>query len=525
MKKITVFHPPKSRHLIYLLFIFFSIQSFAAKKNGNINGFEFTNGQQTISLDNGKEYNLNELPTNFYINLIVNGYSQSVRYKVENLDNGKTYKNTESFLPYTFPSGNTPWKLGVGNFKITAYLNKFDFGFGKIDSKTVTFKINNCTANAGTLKATANSATLANGKAVVEALPNGGINVPLGYSSLFVLTSGTGLVIEQVAASPRFTVDAPGLYTIHTLVYDADPKSPNFLDLGVVVPGTTTGVDVLNIVANNGICASLDAAGAPVTVYEDKCTAFSGGLYSMNPISCLYNGKTIISAKTNANPVVPKNYKQLFVLTEAFSLKILAVSDVAEFEVGNAGFYRIHSLVYNPMTLDLSVVVPGQTTGFDVVNIIKKNNICASLDVYGAPNLVIGSKWFCYFFNRYSKNQNMAYKGSNSKYNNDGALNGILNKYDSYEAFKTDFINSNSQSNLFPNPVSNALSINMEVFDDEVVNYSIIDLSGRTVLRGLAKDLSLGTQKINANTLNSGMYLVKLESKYRSITKKIIVKK
>jgi hypothetical protein len=65
----------------------------------------------------------------------------------------------------------------------------------------------------------------------------------------------------------------------------------------------------------------------------------------------------------------------------------------------------------------------------------------------------------------------------------------------------------------------------MEVFDDEVVNYSIIDLSGRTVLRGLAKDLSLGTQKINANTLNSGMYLVKLESKYRSITKKIIVKK
>ncbi|MCB0449840.1 MAG: T9SS type A sorting domain-containing protein, partial [Confluentibacter sp.] len=394
-----------------------------------------------------------------------------------------------------------------------------------LDAAGAPVTVKECSANAGTLKATADSATLANGKAVVEALPNGGINVPLGYSSLFVLTSGTGLVIEQVAASPKFTVGAPGLYTIHTLVYDADPKSPNFLDLGVVVPGTTTGVDVLNIVANNGICASLDAAGAPVTVYEDKCTAFSGGLYSMNPISCLYNGKTIISAKTNANPVVPINYKQLFVLTEAFSLKILAVSDVAEFEVGNAGFYRIHSLVYNPMTLDLSVVVPGQTTGFDVVNIIKKNNICASLDVYGAPNLVIGSKWFCYFFNRYSKNQNMAYKGSNSKYNNDGALNGILNKYDSYEAFKTDFINSNSQSNLFPNPVSNALSINMEVFDDEVVNYSIIDLSGRTVLRGLAKDLSLGTQKINANTLNSGMYLVKLESKYRSITKKIIVKK
>ncbi|MCX7549863.1 T9SS type A sorting domain-containing protein, partial [Xanthomarina sp. F2636L] len=78
------------------------------------------------------------------------------------------------------------------------------------------------------------------------------------------------LIIEQTAATPEFTVTAAGDYTIHTLVAEVtDNTDPNYLDLSVIVPGTTTGGDVLNIVTSNGLCAALDVAGAPIMVVEN----------------------------------------------------------------------------------------------------------------------------------------------------------------------------------------------------------------------------------------------------------------
>ena len=68
------------------------------------------------------------------------------------------------------------------------------------------------------------------------ATANGDANVPAGYSQAYVLTSGTGLVIEQLGARPEFTVTTGGLYTIHSFVFPSD------LDLSVVVPGVTTGL-------------------------------------------------------------------------------------------------------------------------------------------------------------------------------------------------------------------------------------------------------------------------------------------
>ena len=139
--------------------------------------------------------------------------------------------------------------------------------------------------------------------------------------------------------------------------------------------------------------------------------------------------------------------QQLFVLTEAFSLTILGVSPTPSFDVSQSGFYRIHSLVYNPDTLDLSVVEAGVTTGFDVVNIIVENGICASLDVHGAINLMIGNRWFCYFFNFYHR------AGSSDA----ATVNGFVNDYNSFASWKKDYIDNNSEIKLFPNPVVNDL--------------------------------------------------------------------
>ncbi|MCK0180667.1 hypothetical protein MWU50_15335, partial [Flavobacteriaceae bacterium S0862] len=99
---------------------------------------------------------------------------------------------------------------------------------------------------------------------MISAEPDGNMTVPAGYSYIYVLTSGEDLVIEQVSDMPKFDVVEAGLYTIHTLIYDGNADSPNFLDLSIVEFGTTTGGAVLGIVTEAGICASLDVAGAPI---------------------------------------------------------------------------------------------------------------------------------------------------------------------------------------------------------------------------------------------------------------------
>ena len=195
----------------------------------------------------------------------------------------------------------------------------------------------------------------------------------------------------------------------------------------------------------------------------------------------------------------------------AFSLTILGVSETPEFEVSSAGFYRIHSLVYNPETLDLSVVVPGSTTGFDVLNIINENNICASLDVHGAINLVLRNRWFCYFFDYYHRGNDV------------DSVNDFVKGYDSYEAFKTDFILENSEIKLYPNPAINEITLDVVLFDDEIMNYTIYDISGRQITSGSVDGNN--SEMINVNALQSGIYLINLQSDYRSMKKKIQIRK
>ena len=366
---------------------------------------------------------------------------------------------------------------------------------------------------AGTLTANMDMVSLANGTATISATPNGDINIPDGYSSIYVLTQGAGLVIVNAGAEPSFDVTEAGNYTIHTLVYN-----PNTLDLGIVEIGVTTGVDVLGLISQGGgdICASLDVTGAPVEVTEESCTAQAGTMYSNNPISCLMYGMASIEAMQNRPAVIPDGYQQLFVLTEAFSLTILNVSPTPNFDVSNRGFYRIHSLVYNPETLDLSIVVPGETTGFDVLNLINNNDICASLDVHGAVNLVLGYNWFCSFFNNY-------YHKDAENQSTD--VNNYIKDYNSYKTFEDDFIANNSEINLFPNPVKSTLNVSIQTFDDEVMTYEMRDMSGRQVANGSNNSLNAGTGQIDATNLANGMYIITFESEYRTIIKKVMVNK
>ena len=241
-----------------------------------------------------------------------------------------------------------------------------------------------CDANAGALLAEATPVCLVSGTADISATPDGNAVVPTGYEALYVLTQGSGLLIMQTATSPAFTVTSADDYTIHTLVYD-----PTTLDLSGVVFGTTTGFDVNALLIQGGgsICASLDVIGAPITVQECvTCDANSGALIADATPVCLVGGSADISATPDGNAVVPTGYETLFVLTQGPGLVIMGTSSAPNFNVLLADSYTIHTLVYDPLTLDLSGIVIGTTTGFDVNALLIQGggSICASLDVTGA---------------------------------------------------------------------------------------------------------------------------------------------
>lgn len=244
-----------------------------------------------------------------------------------------------------------------------------------------------CDAFAGGLLAVDSEVCLFDGQdAQIAAIADGNAVVPSGFETIYVLTEGDGLVIVNVnAAAPEFNVNAAGDYTIHTLIYD-----PSTLDLSIVQLGVTTGFDVNGLLIQGGgdICGSLDVAGAPIVVVAcETCDAEAGALTAVEDAACLLNGAAFIAATADDNAVVPVGYETIYVLTEGDGLVIIGVNTDPEFTVDAGGDYIIHTLVYNPATLDLSIVDLGVTTGFDVNGLLQQGggSICAALDVAGAP--------------------------------------------------------------------------------------------------------------------------------------------
>jgi|GEM_PF-698585 len=253
---------------------------------------------------------------------------------------------------------------------------------GSLDVVGASVSVFDCIADAGTISADSTNIILVNGSTVLSATPTGNAVVPQGYLTTYLLTSGAGLVIEQGNNIPVFTVTQNESYTIHTLVYD-----PVTFDLAIIVPGITTGFDVNAMLIQGGgtTCAALDVAGAPIVVAD--CLADAGSITIDNAIVLLKSGSATVTATPDGNSFVPTGYQITYVLTEGAGLVIYQGNSIPVFTVNLVGNYTIHTLVHNTATLDLSVIVPGVTTGFDINALLQQGGggICGSLDVTGAP--------------------------------------------------------------------------------------------------------------------------------------------
>ena len=289
-----------------------------------------------------------------------------------------------SSLSYDWSTGSTASTISVtqtGTYSVTITDCS---GCVATDDIVVTFG-----PDSGTLTLDGDNPTVVCGEdmAMISATPDGNIDVPAGFEVIYVLTEGAELVIIDANATPDFNVPAPGEYTIHTLVYD-----PNTLDLNIVVFGTTTGFDVNGLLIQGGgqICASLDVAGAPVVVETIGADSGTLTLDGNNPTVVCGGGMAMISATPDGNIDVPAGFEVIYVLTEGAGLVIVGANPTPEFNVAASGDYTIHTLVYDPNTLDLNIIVFGTTTGFDVNGLLIQGggDICASLDVAGAPVVV-----------------------------------------------------------------------------------------------------------------------------------------
>jgi hypothetical protein len=316
------------------------------------------------------------------------------------------------------------------------------------------------------------------------------------------LTSGAGLVIEQVNSTPSFTVTAGGLYTIHTLVYN-----PATLDLAIVVPGQTTGFDVNGLLVQGGgsICASLDVAGAPVTVGNPS----AGTITTDNFIACIDNGNATVSATPDGNALVLPGYQTLYVLTRGFGLTIQQVNTVPSFTVSQVGLYRIHTLVYDPATLNLGIVILGQTTGFDVNSLLVQGggSICASLDVQGAPTIVLGPV-ICGIFNL-----NSATADDLTSQTIDELKNIAESGIDAQLAIVK----------VYPNPASDYIQFELMQAGNYEINVTIINSSGQLVaVKTIDGSEGANSVSMDISGLAPGNYLLKVENGVDSVIQKFI---
>ena len=334
-----------------------------------------------------------------------------------------------------------------------------------------------CDLDTGILKAVDNNPCLIGGSGYVEAKRLTDPFAPGGFDVLYVLTKGEDLVIQSVSQDPKFEVSEAGLFTIHTLIYD-----PSTLDLSIVELGVTTGFDVNSLLTQGGgdICAALDVEGVPFHVQICQCKADAGTLNADEAEVCLNNGVAKLKANNDKHPIVPSGFEVIYVLTSGNNLIIENVSGAPTFEVSMEGKYTIHTLVYDPKTLDLGIVELGVTTGFDVNGLLIQGggDICAALDVPGASFTV--------------------------------------------DACETHIAN-NGTYQIMPNPTKNQLNIN---FSDAAkvnqINLEIINLNGFNIV-DMEFEGGQQVKQIDISTVPAGIYtvIVKYDGKPQIIRKLI----
>jgi|GEM_PF-2308708 len=127
-----------------------------------------------------------------------------------------------------------------------------------------------------------NEVCLENGQARLPSDSNTGVVLPMGFEEVFLLTNSDLVIIDYSIGFRNFVVNEEGLYRIHTLVAEVtNPASEDYLDLNIIVPGSSGLFIVANCINDHGICADLDFPGRVHLVFgpaDMMCMTFENSI-------------------------------------------------------------------------------------------------------------------------------------------------------------------------------------------------------------------------------------------------------
>ena len=295
-----------------------------------------------------------------------------------------TFSQNAPVLPYS-SIRSTLRKIGILLFSAVG-LFSLGFSYGELDNPSLMGLALDCVNDVGSLvpRPLDNITGCFDGSECVEVRADHDVEpvVDTGYSVLYVITAGAEMVILGTGPEPFFCIEDTGSYTIHTLVYNAET-----LDLSSVLPGQTTAEDIVELIADHDTCAQIDLIGASFDIEAcDPCPDGASpdpGALTSAPFGC-FDGQNpvMITAETVEAPIIPDGFTFQYVLTQGEELAIISLSNNPIFSIGNSGLFRVHGLVYDPLTLDLDLVELGTTTALDILNSLG-DSICAALDLEG----------------------------------------------------------------------------------------------------------------------------------------------
>ncbi|MEL6923982.1 MAG: hypothetical protein AAFO94_08030, partial [Bacteroidota bacterium] len=210
-----------------------------------------------------------------------------------------------------------------------------------------------------------------------------------------------------IAGQACFTVEDALSVQLDVALTDQDCEADGSILLGASGGSGNYRYDWLDLSGDNDPKdrTDLEAGSYSVTVYDSNgcsasaellienncdntsdCKADAGSLSANEPTVCQENGFATITASPAGGLNVPAGFNVAYVLTRGEELVIERISQTPTFVVSGLGRYTIHTLVYNPVTINPALIDLGVATGFDVNALLEQGggDICGALDVTGA---------------------------------------------------------------------------------------------------------------------------------------------